>query len=93
MTNTLEKIQQEELQLERDLEQLEDEEKRLKQLEEEYHNFFHHTSSIYAEMEEQFLTNDFGWQLRYQSETLRQHNFTIFSELEEEQQRKSFIGR
>lgn len=88
MTDSLEKIQQEELQLERDLDQIEDEEKQLKQIEDEYEEFFHHASSLFTEMGDQFLQNDFHWYLNDRFDNLSQRKLYIINELGDEQQQR-----
>lgn len=88
MTNTLENIQQETMQLESQAEKIAHEAKLLKQIEEDYEAFFYQTASLFTELDEQFLQNDFNWYLNEQSEGLHQRKMYLFHVLADEQQQR-----
>ncbi|MBL1224253.1 DUF3958 family protein [Enterococcus sp. BWR-S5] len=86
MTQSLEDIQQDERLLEKELDQVTEGRKHLRQLEEEYEEFFHYTSTLFSEMQEQFRQTDFTWYLSEQLDGLQHRETHIFGELDEERQ-------
>ena len=86
MTDTNEKIRVEELKLEHELDQVEDDKKQITHISEEYEEFFHHTSSLFIGLEEQFSQNDFSWYINDHSEDLQNRKQHIFGDIEEVRQ-------
>jgi predicted nuclease with TOPRIM domain len=88
MTKTLEKIQQEERQLVKELNQIESDTTQLQHMTEKYEAVFYQTSTLFTKMADQFSQNEFHWYISEQTVQLHQHQRTIFNELADEQHQR-----